>query len=188
MRSALERIEDPAIQWSLPEDRPDDEITFSGGLGLPLFELLMILGGITIGVVLVLLFVSYFRNRAPVERDDDELLTERPAPAIALSDRPLDAAAAAARDGRYDEAVHLLLLGTIEEIRTALHVDVHPSWTSREVSRRAPLPEAGRSPLGDLVSIVERSHFGGAEVTAEQYAASLEHHRALRAACTGGRT
>jgi Domain of unknown function (DUF4129) len=69
-------------------------------------------------------------------------------------------AEALARDGRFAEAMHVLLLYSLAELRRRLQVHFADSLTSREILRQARISEAGRASLGDIVARVERSHFG----------------------------
>jgi hypothetical protein len=66
-----------------------------------------------------------------------------------------------ATDGRFVEAMHLLLLHSLAEIRRRLKIDFADSLTSREIVRRAGLPEEGRTALRGIVTRVELSYFGG---------------------------
>lgn len=72
---------------------------------------------------------------------------------------PGDAEALAAA-GRFDEAVHALLLRAVQGLR----VDgrpVPPTWTSRETWAGATLAAPDQGAFGVLVDAVERSLFGG---------------------------
>src|SRR5262245_50518591 len=69
---------------------------------------------------------------------------------IAAGDTPAGAALNAdefANRGLYKEAMHLLLLRAIAELRQKLGTDFARSLTSREILRRANLPEATKAPL-----------------------------------------
>lgn len=73
--------------------------------------------------------------------------------------RQLGAAEALAAAGRFGEAIHVLLLDTLEALSRASHLA--PSLTSREIVGRVPLPAPARDALSGLVSAVEVSWFGG---------------------------
>jgi len=85
---------------------------------------------------------------------------------------------ALAREGRYAEAVHALLLVILARIRDRLA----PSWTSREVLRQVEWRDEVRTELAKLVGAVERSQFGGARVERRHYESCTEHARAVLAA------
>lgn len=69
--------------------------------------------------------------------------------------------------GRYAEAVHALLLRTIEAL--ARRVPVPRALTSREILDRAALPEDARAAFAELVAAVELTRFGGHRAAADDY-------------------
>jgi hypothetical protein len=85
-----------------------------------------------------------------------------------------------ARAGRYAEAMHVLLLRSLAELRDKLKVTFADSLTSREILRRAPLGELGRAAFAEIVRAVERVVFGGARADAAAYQACRESYEALR--------
>ena len=80
--------------------------------------------------------------------------------------RDADALASA---GRYAEAIHVLLLRTIEAMRARLDRHLAPSLTSREILTRVALGDDARHALGVLVSAVEVSLFGGRSADTDEY-------------------
>ena len=87
--------------------------------------------------------------------------TGQPASGMALG-----AADELAAKGRYVEAMHVLLLQALAEIRVRLNEPFGDSLTSREILRSKHLSDELRHPLRDVVSRVEWSYFG--EHPAEQ--------------------
>jgi hypothetical protein len=79
------------------------------------------------------------------------------APARAL----LSEADALAAEGRYDEAAHLLLFRSIEEIDKRRPALVRPALTSRDIAGAPQLPNGPRGSFQRIVQAVERSLFGG---------------------------
>ena len=69
-------------------------------------------------------------------------------------------AEALARDGRFVEAMHELLLQALGEIRARLGDRLADSLTSREVLRKAPLTEPGKAALREIIGRVEWTYFG----------------------------
>jgi hypothetical protein len=69
-----------------------------------------------------------------------------------------------ARQGAYGEALHLLLLYCLNEMRRRFGFGLPPSLTSREILGLSDLPEIRRTGLSVIVSAVEVSHFGGRPV------------------------
>ena len=82
----------------------------------------------------------------------------------------LSDADALAAEGRYAEAVHLLLYRSIQDIERSRPEAVRLSMTSREIARSSLLGANTRTTFAALARMVERSHFGGDAVTAEDYA------------------
>jgi hypothetical protein len=102
----------------------------------------------------------------------------------AIVEQPLDDAEALARAGRFGEAIHALLLRTLEELMRRLDRPLPRSKTSREILAEVRLPEEARGALGHLVSAVEVSFFGGAEPGEGDYQACVERFRRFADAYT----
>lgn len=75
-----------------------------------------------------------------------------------------------AAEGRYDEAAHLLLFRSIEDIDGRWPGLVRPALTSRDIARLGPLPEAARRTFAAIAQVVERSLFGGQALNAGDFA------------------
>lgn len=73
----------------------------------------------------------------------------------------LEEADALAAAGQYDEAVHLVLFRSIEDIEAWRGGLVRPSLTSRDIARADALPDSARPVFSRIVAAVERSLFGG---------------------------
>ncbi len=71
--------------------------------------------------------------------------------------------------GRYAEAVHHLLLRSVEDIGQRRPRLLRPALTSRDLARAEAIPSAPRRLFADLAAVVERSLFGGAPVGAEEW-------------------
>lgn len=78
----------------------------------------------------------------------------------------LEDADALAAEGRFAEAVHLLLFRSIDDIQDKHSGLVGRSLTSREIGALNVLPSAVRDALSPIIRIVERSFFGGRDVDA----------------------
>ena len=90
-----------------------------------------------------------------------------PAPERALALRA-DADRLAA-EGRYAEAVHLLLLRSVADIEALRPATVRPSMTSREIAGLSVLPASALAAFTRVAEVVERSFFGGRAVDADGY-------------------
>jgi hypothetical protein len=78
--------------------------------------------------------------------------------------------------GAYAEALHLLLLHSLDYLKRHLGGAYAPADTAREILRRARLPDAGRHSLGAIVGAAEIGHFGGRPVDGPTYAACRRHY------------
>ena len=100
-----------------------------------------------------------------------------------------DALAAAdrlSREGNFVEAMHVLLLHSLAEIRRQLGEQFADSLTSREIVRMARLTAAARAALRDIVGAVERTYFGPYPAAAGDYAACRQNFETLAQALRGG--
>ena len=98
----------------------------------------------------------------------------------------LAAADELAREGRYAEAMHVLLLRGLADIRARLDEPFADSLTSREILRSTRLPERARDSLRDVVGRVEWTYFGEYPAGREDYAACRVSFNALEQALHRG--
>jgi hypothetical protein len=133
---------------------------------------------IVIAVAVAIMLYS-FRDLIPILRSSrgDNWISEDAiggggkvgSPAAALG-----AADELAAEGRFVEAMHVLLLQGLAAIRAGLDEEFADSLTSREILRRARLSDPGRASLRDIVNRVEWTYFG-------QHPAALADYEACRA-------
>jgi hypothetical protein len=100
-----------------------------------------------------------------------------------------DALAAAdrlSREGNFVEAMHVLLLHSLSEIRRQLGEQFADSLTSREILRVARLTAVARTALRDIVGAVELTYFGAYPAQAGDYAACRQNFATLQHALRGG--
>jgi hypothetical protein len=100
--------------------------------------------------------------------------TGRPAAGMVLG-----AADELAAQGRFVEAMHVLLLQALAEIRVRLNEQFADSLTSREILRSKQLSDELRHPLRDVVSRVEWSYFGEHPAEQNDYLACRSSFAAL---------
>ena len=112
--------------------------------------------------------------------ESGEALLEQPTQALRAADE-------LGRDGRFVEAMHMLLIQSLADIRQYLGEQFADSLTSREILRGVRLPIEGRASLHDIVSGVELTYFGGRPATADDYTACRHSFESLRLALRGGR-
>jgi len=98
----------------------------------------------------------------------------------------LGAADELAAEGRFVEAMHVLLLQGLAAIRVGLAEEFADSLTSREILRRARLSDAGRSSLRDIVDRVELTYFGQRPAALADYVACRTSFNALNQVLHGG--
>jgi len=101
---------------------------------------------------------------------DDRLGRDRPEAAIA--EARLAEADRLAAEGRYAEAVHVLLFRSIEDVEAERKAGLARSLTAREITALEGLPTRARDALKPITSLVERGIFGAKLVDAEDYAAA----------------
>jgi len=158
-------LADPRYQQALPA--PGGPLLFpTFSLG-PLALLLRILLYTAAAVATALLLAGIVRWISGRARDAEVGAPSEPAPLVV----PLERAEALAAAGRYADAIHALLLETLLALSRAARLA--PSFTSREILSRVPLPPRAREALAGLVEAVEISRFGGVAAEERDYRACL---------------
>lgn len=132
----------------------------------PVFRVIfwIAVAGIILGILYFLfgeaLRIRFGGRKTPRQKLADDILTDiRPDAARARS--LLDEADALAQEGRYAEAVHLLLFRSIEDIQARLEGGVPTSLTAREIAALGRLPDRAKKGLAPIIQVVEKSYFGG---------------------------
>lgn len=82
----------------------------------------------------------------------------------------LEDADSLAVQGRFDEAVHLLLLVSIQEIGARRPGTVAPALTSREIARLPVLSGLAQQIFSGIAQVVEQSLFGGRGIGEAEFA------------------
>lgn len=106
-----------------------------------------------------------WRRRAMPDEEGIESWAPEAAPARAW----LREADALAGEGRYAEAVHHLLIRSVEDISRRRPRLVRPALTSRDIAAADALPARARTIFSGIAAIVERSLFGGRAVDAADW-------------------
>lgn len=102
-------------------------------------------------------------QKKPVESDPEE--SWRPDAEVALT--LLSEADALAARGDYDEAVHLLLRRSVEDISQRMPHFLRPSLTARDIAGAGMLPEMARAAFAQIALIVEAALFAKRPVGAD---------------------
>jgi hypothetical protein len=165
-------LADPSLQFSFEHTKtpePPDWLQ-------PLLELLQFLapalyyvfwGGMFVVVALIVYAIAMeVLRRLPQSRRDEAPVAEGPPPvyrpAPTRAHALLEEADRLAREGRYGEAVRVLLHRSIEDMEEAFPSTIVPSMTSREISFIDHLSEQGRTTFVKIARAVEESLFAGA--------------------------
>lgn len=129
------------------------------------------------GVAIVVLLILYVIGTEILRRLPDRKKAqkapepERPVyrPAAARAHALLEEADRLAAEGRYSEAVRVLLHRSIEDIERTFALAIGPGLTSREISQLEPLSSQGRSVFSSIARAVEVSLFGGRALGAGEF-------------------
>jgi hypothetical protein len=79
-----------------------------------------------------------------------------------------------AREGRFDEAAHLLLRRSVGQIAATRPGWLHPASTAREIAALPAMPEAARYAFAVIAQRVERSRFALRPLAAEDWQAARD--------------
>lgn len=122
------------------------------------------------------------RNRKSSEPEADrDAVKER----MAVARKDADVLA---ESENYADAMHTLLLQSLNEMRRRLGISFAASLTSREILRRTSLDQAAHTALSDIIARVEISYFGSHKPTKEEYLACRQSYATLtRVLQQGGR-
>ncbi len=98
-----------------------------------------------------------------------------------------DEAESYADAGNYAEAMHILLLQSLAEMRRRLDMSIASSLTSREIYARVALSGESREALDDIIGRVEISYFGDHKPERDEYIACRDSYMRLTHLLGGGR-
>ena len=161
-----------SMQTEIPNrlDTPDN----SWGFHLPrslaeaILWIAVIAGAIAIGYALRDNLPGWDRSRRLEEEGSEGDGGLARATMLAGARNEADALAA---QGRYDEAMHVLLLRAVGELREKLRLSIADSLTAREIERRAPLDVSGKGAFSRIVRAVEHALFGREPADSSAYLA-----------------
>ena len=131
-------------------------------------------GVAVVAAMIIYWIVSEIARRIPQTKAEEKPQADVPVaefrPAAARARALLEEADRLAREGRYGEAVRVLLHRSIEDMDAAYPATIMPSMTSREISGLQYLSVKGRATFTKIAQAVEASLFGGRILTAEHFA------------------
>ncbi|MGE0422815.1 MAG: hypothetical protein AB7O88_11150 [Reyranellaceae bacterium] len=187
VQRAVERVygastyqrEMPDVQMAPPPRRPPPgEVTVPLGDGIVTY----LLGGVLV-IVLVMIAMRLLGGGWRWSRADDSA-DAVPTPGAARSQRVeaiarLDDADQAAADGDWAQAIHILLLTSIDRLRRQTGQGVPVALTARELIHHLKLADQARGDLAALVGAAELCHFGGRPADRALYDSVRTHYERL---------
>jgi hypothetical protein len=120
--------------------------------------------------------VRFFQPKATVEKAAP---TPDWQPDVREARNLLAAADALAAEGQFEEAVHLILLRSIEDIDRHRPMVVRPALTTRDIAAIEVLPDRARPAFMRIASAVERTLFAGGRIDREEFGHCREAYAAF---------
>ncbi len=180
--AAQASIRDLDLQEHMPSDTvaiPD--MTFRYRLGSGEFMRFLLWGAVILGAAVI---VYSLRDSLPMfDRSRKLVATDTGGKGPDVPDAMAEARLMAddlARLGRFVEAMHVLLLQCLAELRKRLDISFADSLTTREILQRIRLSDAGRTSFATIVREVERTHFGEQGADLQDYLACRAHFEMLK--------
>lgn len=172
-------LADPALQFHFEKAAPPPNLDWLQ----PLLDLLRFIapalyyifwaGLILAAALIVYTIVIEIMRRLPQNRTEEAPAEEPPVaqyrPTTAKANALLEEADRLAREGRFGEAVRVLLHRSIEDMEEAFPSAIVPSMTSREIESIEHLSDGGRTTFVKIARAVEASLFAGRPLSADQY-------------------
>ncbi len=169
------------LQTNLPDATPPPDDSFWNFHVPPEVVEAMLWGALILGVGIVIWSVwdslpVFDRSRRVVLGADGQVIA-----VDKLAEAQLEADDLA-NQGQFVEAMHVLLLQSLAELRHRLDLRFAESLTSREILRLSRLSAAARAALATIVRDVERTYFGAKPADIEDYRACRENFDAFKLA------
>ena len=136
-------------------------------------------GGLALAAALILWFIvrEVLATRFSRRAKPPAAMDWRPEPSAARE--LLEAADALAGEGRFGEAIHLILFRSIDDLTGRRPGVVRPALTSRDIAALSQIPPGPRGAFGRIAERVERSFFGGRAASAADFAAARGDYEAF---------
>jgi len=145
------------------------------------FLVAMAVAALMVIVVIARAVAARIRRRAPARQaalslpGHGENLRPLPRRARAL----LEEADALAAAGRFDEAAHVLLFRTIDDLEGRRPRTVRPALTTRDIAALEVIPPPARGAFAVIAQVVEKSFFGGRRLDAGAFAVCRQAYEAF---------
>ena len=175
-------LADPSLQFRIehaPPPKPPDWLHWLEPIAWLFKAIAPLLGYVFwAGVIVVVGMIAYailseVLRRLPrnLPKSAEPFVAPEPEfrPAAERARALLEEADRLAREGRFGEAVRVLLHRSIEDMEHAFPTAIAPSMTSREISRLQYLSVKGRATFTKIAEAVEASLFGGRTLTAAHF-------------------
>jgi hypothetical protein len=174
------------LQTELPVLKPDD-LEWPGYLSIDTARILLWIAVLAGAAVLA----YYIHDVLPTFGLAGRPRWDDPAGGAGISGHGVSHAARLAADelaaqGRFVEAMHVLLLQGLDEMRMRLDLRFADSLTSREIVTRSNAPVDAKAALRDIIVWVERAYFGDHSADQNDYDACRRSFLALDTALRAG--
>jgi hypothetical protein len=143
------------------------------------FWVCVVLGAAAVLFFVVRELIALAHRRSPRRKAASPAPEPEWRPTRAKAQVLLDEADRLAAQGRFGEAVHVILFRSIDDIDGRWPNLVKPALTSRDIAMHQALPEAARRTFADIARVVERSFFGGAELGSDDFASCRRAYEAF---------
>jgi hypothetical protein len=175
-----ELLADPSLQFQFerieaPPTPPDWLQALAKFLAsiAPFLNYIFWAGIVILAALVIYAIVREVVRRLPQTADeasaDEDVPVPEYRPATARARALLEEADRLAAEGRYGEAVRVLLHRSIEDMEKVYPAAIIPSMTSREISTIEYLSREGRTTFVKIAQAVERSLFAGRPLTQDHY-------------------
>ncbi|MDR1083979.1 MAG: hypothetical protein LBP22_03760 [Deltaproteobacteria bacterium] len=166
------------IQTDLPVVRPVRESEPALGPDF-LRGLLKVVFVVVVGLISVIIFWSIWQHVRKSRKEKKEDNVPESAPLVRTLDRIYEESLALAKKGRYAEAIHQLLLKSLEEFQKRQKTFFPRHLTSREILAKLQLGPPVEPALAFMVQKTEISIFGLYEPTEKDFSDCRDSYEAL---------
>lgn len=137
-------------------------------------------GGVALGGILIIYFIGReFVPESWVRRKRIETVATDWRPDEGKARALLEDADSLAAAGRFEEAIHMLLFRSIDDLVTRRPGHVRPALTSRDIAGLDVLPGEARAAFTRLAQAVERTFFGGRPAGADEFGDARRDYEAF---------
>lgn len=126
---------------------------------------------LALGVIFLSVKDSIWSNSRSRRLTPEEEAEIAPPATVARMEKAQVEAEALAGQGSFAEAMHVMLLQSVSELRRRLGIPIAASLTSREILYRVGLTPEARAVFADIINRVEISYFGAHQPEQEEYLA-----------------